>query len=1031
MSQIQSSVGLITGIPIEDTVNQLLSIAGRQRNLLQSRTDQLQSEQVAVDRLASLTLSFQFAINKFKNNTTFASSKASSSNKDALAVTVQAGKTPAPGSYQIKPVQTAAAQQLLSGRFDEQTSSLGDGVLKVRFGGQVDQGVKLDQLNSGAGVPGGSIKITDRSGATAVIDLKRAQTVDDVIEAINAATEISVTASTDGDSFSLTDLSGGSGSLSVQEVAGGKTAAGLGLAGLSVASNTAVGTDVLGLSTASRLKDLNDGNGVSLTGAGVDDLSIQLSDGADPVLIDLADATTLGQVVNAINAAAPGRLSAAVSADGARLELQDLSGGAGAFTVASAGGGTAAEDLGVAGDGAGATLSGRRLIGGLRGTLVSSLNGGRGVSLGAIEITDRAGAATTQIDLSGAETLSDIVNLINASGAQVTASINSARNGVQIVDASGGSGALVVADVGAGATAQELGIAVNDTVASINSGSLNRQVASRGTLLTSLNGGKGVPAANFRVTNSAGVSKVVDLKKTSDPATTLGDVIDRVNALGIDVEARINDSGDGIVLTDLAGGSGTLSVAESGGKAAAGLRLLGSSTAVDGSGRQVIDGTTNFEFDLSDLSQTTGDTSLSSLRNGAGIALGLFRVTASNGSSFVVNLSEAGNEAQTVGDVINKINSAADAAGVSVTAALNAGSNGITLSDSSPGGDPLKVEDLGSGASATQLGIAKSSTSLSGAGVRTVDSGALFTAADAKQGALGALASKINKLDAGFSASVLFDGVGYRLSVQSAKTGAGPGLLLDSGEEALGFEQVTKGRDALIEFGGGGVLIASKTNSFTGVVDGLSLTVNATSDAPARVDVSRNNDPISAAVKDFVDSFNALRTNLDSVTDFDSESNTTGILFGKGEPLRVESELGRLLSGRFATGGRFETLQSIGVSLKADGSLELDSAKLESALTESAADVESLLRDPTSGVAVKFTASIDRLAGDDNSLLLTRSRSLTVRIDSGTDRVAEWDERLTRQRDQMLAEFYRLEETIAKLQTNQSTLNGLQIIPPL
>ncbi len=1031
MSQIQSSVGLITGIPIEDTVNQLIGIAGRQRNLIRSRTDQLQSEQVAIDRLASLTLSFQFAINKFKNATTFASSKAASSNRDAVAVTVLAGKTPPPGSHQIKPVQTAAAEQLLSGRFDDLSNGLGDGTLKLRFGGQVDQGVRLDRLNAGAGVPTGSIKITDRSGATEVIDLRRAQTVDDVLEAINASSLLSVTASVDGDRFKLTDNSGGSGTLSVQDVAGGKTATGLGLAGVSVAASSVTGADVFGLSVASRLKNLNDDTGVSLTGEGVDDLSVQLSDGSDPVLIDLSGATTLGQVIEKINAASPGKLSASISGDGRRLELQDLSGGAGVFTVASAGVGTAAEDLGIAGTGAGGQLSGRRLVAGLRDTLVQSLNGGQGIDLGVIEITDRAGAATTQIDLSAAETLNEIVNLINESGAQVSAAVNVARNGVEIVDASGGTGALVVADVGAGATAADLGLSVNDSVASVNSGSLNRQTASRSTLLASLNGGKGVPVANIRITDSAGLSNTVVLGGTSNPATTLGDVIDRVNALAIGVEARINDTGDGVLLTDTAAGPGTLTVAESGGKTAAGLRLLGASTTTNDSGQQVIDGTTNFEFDLSELIQQPGDVPLSTLRGGAGIQLGLFRVTASNGSSFVVNLSEAGNEATTVNDVIGKINAAAATAGVSVSAALNSGGNGITIEDDSPGGDPLKVEDLGSGGSAAQLGIAGSSTTLSVAGVRTINSGALFTAQDAQQGAIGNLASRINSLYAGFSANVLFDGVGYRLSVQSATTGAGSGLLIDTGDSAFDFNQVTKGRDALVELGGGEVLIASSTNTFTSAVDGLSLTVNTTSESPVRIDVTRNNDPIAAAVKDFVDSYNALRTNIDGVTDYDAETNSTGILFGRGEPLQVQSSLSRLVTGRFPGNGQFDSLAAIGVTVGRDGALTLDNARLEAALAQSATDVESLLRDPSNGVAVKFTAVIDRLAGDDNSLLLSRSRNLTDRIDAGTDQVAEWDERLTRQRERLLNDFYRLENTIAKLQSNLSTLSNIQSIAPL
>ena len=85
-------------------------------------------------------------------------------------------------------------------------------------------------------------------------------------------------------------------------------------------------------------------------------------------------------------------------------------------------------------------------------------------------------------------------------------------------------------------------------------------------------------------------------------AKTIGDVIDRINALAnIDVEARINDAGDGIMLVDQAGGTGTLKVTEVGsGTAAADLRILGSgvATEIDGQTVQVIDGTSRFTVDL-------------------------------------------------------------------------------------------------------------------------------------------------------------------------------------------------------------------------------------------------------------------------------------------------------------------------------------------------------------------------------------------------------------------------------------------------
>ena len=43
MSRIQSSTGLITGIPIEDTVNKLMALASQPKDHLTNRTKDLQN----------------------------------------------------------------------------------------------------------------------------------------------------------------------------------------------------------------------------------------------------------------------------------------------------------------------------------------------------------------------------------------------------------------------------------------------------------------------------------------------------------------------------------------------------------------------------------------------------------------------------------------------------------------------------------------------------------------------------------------------------------------------------------------------------------------------------------------------------------------------------------------------------------------------------------------------------------------------------------------------------------------------------
>ena len=83
MSRIQSSVGLITGIPIEDTVNKLMQLASQPRDTLTARTKDLQNQKLAVTQLTSLLVAFQFEAKQLGKESLFVSRQATSSDASA------------------------------------------------------------------------------------------------------------------------------------------------------------------------------------------------------------------------------------------------------------------------------------------------------------------------------------------------------------------------------------------------------------------------------------------------------------------------------------------------------------------------------------------------------------------------------------------------------------------------------------------------------------------------------------------------------------------------------------------------------------------------------------------------------------------------------------------------------------------------------------------------------------------------------------------------------------------------------------
>lgn len=202
---------------------------------------------------------------------------------------------------------------------------------------------------------------------------------------------------------------------------------------------------------------MNDGRGLTL-GTGGGDFNVGLSDGST-VAVNLATAKTVGDVIDAINAAGGTKLTASIPAGSTGIQLKDNTNGAGTTTVTQINGSQAAQGLGITGGASGKTITGKAVIASLDSTLISSLSGGAGLSLGSIRLTDRAGNSTV-VNLSNASSVQDVLDDINNNGtAKLTASLKSSGNGIQITDTSGGTGSFSIVDSGGRAgTSSKLGI---------------------------------------------------------------------------------------------------------------------------------------------------------------------------------------------------------------------------------------------------------------------------------------------------------------------------------------------------------------------------------------------------------------------------------------------------------------------------------------------------------------------------------------------------------------------------------------------
>ena len=325
---------------------------------------------------------------------------------------------------------------------------------------------------------------------------------------------------------------------------------------------------------------------------------------------------------------------------------------------------------------------------------------GNGITRGLVRVSLTSPAKSFTVDLSGADTAGDVIDLMNGAaeqaglavgpGGDFDASFNATLDGYQI---SAGAGTVTVDDMGDGVTSRDLGI--RGSGASITGSDLNVKVTGM-TDVSALFGGAGAALGTIRIQNG-NLSSDIDLSA----ATTVQDILNRINTAGVEVTAQINATANGIDVINPVSGY-QMTIGEVNGNTAETLGI-----------RSMYGGTL-----LSDLNQGKGVTTLPGQAD--------LTIQAKNGTSFDVNLDGC----KTVQDVLDKINAAAATASVAVTADLASVGNGIRITDNTGGAGELVVSRANMSYAIDGLGLSQRTTgnTITGTDVSGKEPDSVFTA---------------------------------------------------------------------------------------------------------------------------------------------------------------------------------------------------------------------------------------------------------------------------------------------------------------
>jgi flagellar hook-associated protein 2 len=278
----------------------------------------------------------------------------------------------------------------------------------------------------------------------------------------------------------------------------------------------------------------------------------------------------------------------------------------------------------------------------------------------------------------------------------------------------------------------------------------------------------------------------------------------------------------------------------------------------------------------------------------------------------------------------------------------------------------------------------------------------------------------------GAHAFILNDGdaaAPYRLVIQSNASGAASdvSVAVTSGTGLTGFSNLLQGQNATLTFGT--QTMQSATNTFTGVIPGLTMTASAT--GSATITTASNTDTIVSAMQAFVDSYNKMASDIKTATSFDGTSFATGPLFGNSSVYNISQTLSMALSNPTSSNpGAYQLLSQIGVTMADDGTLSLDQSKLQSALAANPTAVKGLFT-ASDSVGAALNTQLAFETDPFNGLIKYETDTLDQSIKDSNDSIDRLNVSLQAKQELLQSQFSAMESAISAMQAQSTAMTNM------
>jgi flagellar hook-associated protein 2 len=273
--------------------------------------------------------------------------------------------------------------------------------------------------------------------------------------------------------------------------------------------------------------------------------------------------------------------------------------------------------------------------------------------------------------------------------------------------------------------------------------------------------------------------------------------------------------------------------------------------------------------------------------------------------------------------------------------------SGTAVSGTASGDHVVVVNSLATTASWASDTVASATTPLAAGSFTVTGADGTVTTISTGTGSstLSDVASTINSDNLGVTATVVTDATGARLAIVSNTSGSAANFSVSAPSGgSLSFSQTVTGANASLTVDG--LSLSSASNVVTGAVPGLTLDLQSASPGtPVSLTIAPDTSQASTAINQFVTDYNTLISAVNA--QYADTGSGEGVLATDPTLRNLQSELLQALGYTYVPSSGTTTvpnLSSMGITVNNDGTLNVDSATLNNALSNNFTDVQSFFQ---------------------------------------------------------------------------------------